>query len=600
MTRFSPMLLLALCGALAGQAAAEPVTRERLEAAGADPSNWLTHGRDYTNQRFSPLDQINTASVKALVPKWIYQTGVSATFQTTPLVADGTMYLSAPFSHVIAIDAETGRERWRYEHKRRTERLCCGPANRGVALGDDLVFVATVDARLVALDSGTGRVAWDVTLADDGDSVKTEDGRARGDGNTLSDRPVTGSTGVGAAAAPLVFDGLVFAGITGVGYGLHLDGPRPGMPLGAVIGVAGRYGRPGFLAAYDAKTGTKVWQFDTTQPGWEGEFRDTTPDGEKLPRDIAAEKAAASRFPDAWKYGGGSVWHAPAVDRERGLIFFGVGNPSPQSIDDTRPGDNLYTSSLVALEARTGKLVWHYQQVPHDLWGYDVASPPALFDVTIDGAVVPAVGQASKLGWYYVHDRRDGRLLFRSQAFVPQANLFARPSPAGIVIAPGAGGGANWSPTAVDEQKGLAYVAALHLPMHYVIREIPADGAKPAIKTSAFETVDGGERWGTLTAIDLKASGRIAWQQKTDDPLLGGVLATAGGLVFTGEGKGDLSAFDATSGARLWSFNCGAGVNAPPITYAVGGKQFVAVAAGGNQLFGFRQGGAVVAFGLPD
>lgn len=600
MARFKSTLLLALFATLSGPANADPVTRERLTAAGTDPSNWLLHGRDYSNRRFSPLDEINAGSVKSLVPKWIYQTGVSATFQTTPLVVDGVMYLSAPFSHVSAVDAATGRELWRYEHMRRTEKVCCSPANRGVAISEGLVFVATVDARLVALDAGTGKVAWDIELAETSESVSTEDKRARGEGNTLSDRTITGSTGVGAASAPLVYDGMVFAGITGVAYGLHLDAARPGMPLGAVIGVAGRYGRPGFLAAYDAKTGNKVWQFDTTQKGWEGEYRETTPDGVKLPRDIAAEKAAASKFTDAWKYGGGSIWHSPAVDTERGLIFFGVGNPSPQSIDDTRPGDNLYSSSLVALEAKTGKLVWYYQQIPHDLWGYDVASPPALFDVTIDGATVPAVGQASKLGWYYVHDRRDGKLLFKSEAFVPQSNIFARPSPEGVVIAPGAGGGSNWSPAAVDEKAGLAYVAAMHLPMRYVIREIPADGDKPAIKTSAFETIDDGEHWGTLTAIDLKASGKIAWQQKTDDPLIGGVLATAGGLVFTGEGKGDLTAFDAKSGDRMWSFNCGAGVNAPPVSYAVGGKQFIAVAAGGNKLFGFRQGGAVIAFGLPD
>ncbi len=580
---------------------AEPVTPDRLKAAGADTANWLTHGRDYSNQRFSPLDQINAGTIKKLVPKWIYQTGVSATFQTTPLVADGIMYLSAPFSHVIALDAKSGREIWRYEHKKKTEKLCCGPSNRGVALGDGLVYVATVDARVVALDAKTGKTVWDIAMAGDApDPVATEDKRARGEGNALSDRGVTGSTGVGAAAAPLVYDGMVIAGITGVGYGLHLDAARPGMPLGAVIGVAGRYGRPGFLAAYDAKTGKKVWQFDTTQQGWEGEYRETTPDGVPLHRDIAGEKAAAPKFGDAWKFGGGSIWHSPAVDAERGLIFFGIGNPSPQSIDDTRPGDNLYSVSLVAVEAKTGKLVWHYQQVPHDLWGYDVASPPVLFDVTIDGQKIPAVGQASKLGWYYVHDRRDGRLLFKSEAFVPQSNLFARPTFEGVEVSPGATGGANWSPTSVDEKGGFVYVAAMHLPMRYVLREIPADGDKPAIKTSAFETIDGVPKWGTLTALDLKAKGKILWQQKTDDPLIGGVLATAGGLVFTGEGKGDLSAFDAKTGEKLWSFNCGAGVNAPPVTYWVDGKQYVAVAAGGNALFGFRQGGAVVVFGLPD
>ena len=593
------LLGLVMASVAPGAISAEPVTDARLLAAGQDKANWLTHGRDYTNQRFSPLDAINRDTVKKLVPKWIYQTGVAATFQTTPLIADGIMYLSAPFAHVIALDAKTGRELWRYEHKKKTEKLCCGPSNRGVSLGNGLVYIATVDARLVALDAKSGKVVWDIAMAGDvTETIATEDKRARGE--LLGDRGVTGSTGIGASAAPLVFDGKVIAGITGVGYGLHLDGPRPGTPLGAVIGVAGRYGRPGFLAAWDAKTGAKVWQFDTTQEGWEGEYRQATPDGVPLPRDIAAEKAAAPQHTDAWKFGGGSIWHAPAVDPKLGLIFFGVGNPSPQSIDDTRPGDNLYSSSLVAVDAKTGKIAWHYQQIPHDLWGYDVASPPVLFDLDVDGATVPAIGQAGKLGWYYVHDRRDGKLLFKSDAFVPQSNLFARPSPEGVTIAPGAGGGANWSPTAVDEKAGLAFVAALHLPMRYVIREIPADGDKPAIKTSAFETVDGGEKWGTLTAIDLKAKGKILWQQKTDDPLIGGVLATAGGLVFTGEGKGDLSAFDAKSGERLWGFNCGAGVNAPPVSYAVDGQQYVAVAAGGNSLFGYRQGGAIVVFGLSD
>ena len=580
-------------------ARAEPVTPDRLKAAGADTANWLTHGRDYSNQRFSPLDQINAGTIKKLVPKWIYQTGVSATFQTTPLVADGIMYLSAPFSHVIALDAKSGREIWRYEHKKKTEKLCCGPSNRGVALGDGLVYVATVDARVVALDAKTGKTVWDIAMAGDApDPVATEDKRARGE--ALGQRDITGSTGVGASAAPLVYDGMVIAGITGVGYGLHVDGARPGLPLGAVIGVAGRYGRPGFIAAYDAKTGAKVWQFDTTQQGWEGEFRETTPDGVPLHRDVAAEKAAAGKFPDAWKFGGGSIWHSPAVDTQRGLLYFGIGNPSPQSIDDTRPGDNLYSSSLVAVEAKTGRLVWHYQQIPHDLWGYDVASPPVLFDVTVDGQTIPAVGQASKLGWYYVHDRRDGRLLFKSHAFVPQSNLFAKPTLEGVTVAPGAGGGSNWSPTSVDEKSGLAFVAAMHLPMRYVLREIPADGDKPGIKTSSFETVDGGEKWGTLSAIDLKSKGKILWQQKTTGPLVGGVLATAGGLVFSGEGESELTAFDAKTGERLWSFNCGAGVNAPPISFAVDGRQYVAVAAGGNSLWGYRQGGAVVMFGLGD
>lgn len=584
--------------AFTAQAFAADIDDNRLANAGAETASWLTHGRDYANQRFSPLDRINVDTVKRLVPKWIYQTGVAATFQTTPLVADGVMYLTAPGSHVVALDAATGREIWRYHHKSRAEKLCCGPANRGAALGYGRVYVATVDARLVALDQATGKVIWDVAMAEEGGGP-TEDRDAVSADPTLKGK-VTGSTGIGASAAPLVYDGLVISGITGVGYGLHLDSDRPGAPLGAVVGMAGRYGRPGFLAAFDARSGKKVWQFDTTQEGWEGAFTPTTPDGVKLPRDIEAERKAAPLHADAWKHGGGSVWHAPAVDPELGLLYFGIGNPSPQAASESRPGDNLYTVSLVALDIRTGKLRWYYQQVPHDMWGYDVASPPSLFELTVEGETVPAVGQASKLGWYYVHDRRDGRLLFKSEAFVPQSNMFALPTKEGAVIAPGVGGGANWSPTSVDAARKRVYVAAMHMPTRHRTETIPAHGDKPPITYYTLEPEPSVPHWGTLSAIDLSADGKLVWQRKTDQPLVGGVLATAGDLVFTGQGNGDFSAFHADTGEPLWRFNCGAGVNAPPIAYAVGDKQYVAVAAGGSQIWGFRQGDAVISFGLAD
>ncbi len=576
---------------------AQVIDDGRLKAANSDRANWLIHGRDYSNQRFSPLDQVNTSNVKRLVPKWIYQTGTAATFQTTPLVADGVMYLSAPFSHVMAVDAVTGKELWRYEHKSTAKKLCCGPANRGVALGYGKVYVATMDARLVALDQKTGTVVWDIAMAETG-AGPTEDKATLNVNDPALKGNVTGSTGVGAVAAPLVIDGKVIAGITGVGYGLHLDSDRPGAPLGTVVGVAGRYGRPGFLAAYDAETGKKVWQFDTTQEGWEGAYSATTADGIALPRDIAAEKADAAKYPDAWKFGGGSIWHSPAADPALGLIFLGVGNPSPQSAGESRPGDNLYTVSLIALDVATGKLKWHYQQVPHDLWGYDVASAPVLFDLKRDGQAIPALGQASKLGWYFVHDRRDGKLLLKSDAFVPQENMFKAPTKDGIVIAPGVGGGANWSPAAVDEKRGAAYVAAMHLPTRYHTAQLPAQDGNPAVTYYTFEPAKG-PSWGTLSAIDT-ATGKIRWQHKTNEPLVGGTLATEGGLVFTGEGNGAFNAYDASSGERLWQFNCGAGVNAPPISYEVGGKQYIAVAAGGSQIWGFRQGGAVVVFGLAD
>lgn len=587
-------VLLAPSAAIAG-----PVDDARLLAADRDAANWVLPGRDYGNRRFSPLAEIDASNVKRLVPKWIYQTGYAATFQTSPLVADGVMYLTAPFSHVMAVDAKTGRELWRYEHKSTQKKLCCGPANRGAALGYGKVYVATVDARLVALDQATGRPVWTRALAEAADDGPSEDRGALGTTDPALKGAVSGATGIGSNSAPLVYDGKVVAGITGVGYGLHLDSDRPGAPLGAVVGVAGRFGRPGFIAAYDAATGEPVWTFDATRPDWEGEFRTETAYGVALHRDIAAEKAAAPALKESWRFGGGSIWHAPALDPERGLLFFGVGNPSPQSAGESRPGDNLYTSSLVALDAKTGKIRWSYQQTPHDLWGYDVASPPSLFDVEIDGRQVAAVGQASKLGWYFVHERDTGKLLFKSDPFIPQTNMFRPPSSEGIVIAPGVAGGVNWSPASVDAATGVAYVAAMHWPATYRAQTLPAADGKPEVRYFNIEPATSG-MYGLLSAIDLTAGGKILWQAKTPEPLIGGVLATAGGVVFTGEGGGDLSAFEAKTGAKLWSFNAGAGVNAPPVAYQVDGEQYVAVAAGGSQIWGFRQGGAVVAFGLAD
>jgi glucose dehydrogenase len=287
------------------------------------------------------------------------------------------------------------------------------------------------------------------------------------------------------------------------------------------------------------------------------------------------------------------------VDPESGLLYLGIGNPSPQMDDSTRPGDNLYTVSLVALDAETGELKWYYQQVPHDMWGYDVASPPVLFDVPKGYKAIPAIAQAGKTGWLYVMDRRDGSLLYKSEAFVPQNNQFRRPTAEGIEIAPGAAGGSSWSPIAIDTRSGLAFVAALHWPMRYQVKEIPASGDKPAVRYTSLEP-SGSPSWGTLSAIDTKKSGKIRWQVKTAQPMVGGVLATAGDLLFTGEGNGNFNAYDSATGELLWQAKASAGVNAPPITYQVDGRQYVAVAAGGNSLFGFKQGDAVMVFALPE
>lgn len=558
--------------------------------------DWPSFGRDFTSQRFAPATQINTTNVNQLVEAWKVNTGVTGSFQTTPIVQDGVMYLSLPFSHVVALDATTGKELWRYKHERRKDwAMCCGPANRGVAVADGKVFIGTVDARLIALNAKTGTKEWDIDVVENAIVTEGQDSLDKNDPNSL--RKVTGGTGIGIAMAPVVYKGKVIVGITGVGYGLHIDNPTADAPLGAVIGVAGLFGRPGFLAAYDVNSGKRAWQFDTIPVnGWEGKYAETTDDGATFNRDVAQEKADLTKYPNAARFGGGSAWSTPAIDTTTDTLYFGTGNPSPQMNDISRPGDNLYTVSLVALDVNTGKLKWHYQQVPHDLWGYDLASPPVLFNYNLNGKMVPAVGQASKTGWFYVHNRATGELLKKSDAFVPQQNMFKKATEEGIVVFPGILGGSNWSPVSVDEQNQRVFIEGIHSPIKYTLHETAAHDGKPAIRYAASEPTKD-PRWGLLSAIDLK-SGKIAWQNKTPQPLLGGVLATAGGLVFIGEGDGHFNAYNSQTGALLWQAKSEFGVNAPPITYTINGVQYIAVASGGNSIFGFKQGDAVLVYQL--
>ena len=558
--------------------------------------DWPSFGRDYTSQRFSPITQINQQNVKNLVKAWQFKSGVIGSFQTTPIVQNGVMYLSLPYNHVVALDAKSGQELWRYKHDRRQDwQMCCGPANRGVAVANGKVFIGTVDARLIALNAKNGEKEWDIDIVEAAIVTEGQDSLNKDDPNSA--RKVTGGTGIGIAMAPVVYKGKVIVGITGVGYGLHIDNPTADAPLGAVIGVTGRFGRPGFLAAYDVNNGKRVWQFDTIpEKGWEGSFAQTTDDGVTLNRNIALEKADVAKYPDSARFGGGSAWSTPAIDTTTDTLYFGTGNPSPQMNDISRPGDNLYTVSLVALDTNTGKLKWHYQQVPHDLWGYDLASPPALFNYHANGKSIPAVGQASKTGWFYVHDRATGKLLKKSEAFVPQYNLFNKATAEGIVVYPGILGGSNWSPVSVDEANQRVFVAAIHAPIKYTLHETPATNDKPAIRYAASEPTKD-PRWGLLSAINL-SSGKIAWQNKTAQPLVGGILATAGGVLFTGEGNGNFNAYNSQTGELLWQTLSEFGVNAPPITYSIDGIQYIAVASGGNSIFGYKQGDAVLVYKL--
>lgn len=563
-------------------------------------TEWPVFGGNWDHQRHTLSTQITPRNVGQLDLAWEFDTGVSSSFQATPIVVNGVMFVSLPFNHVVALKADTGKLVWRYTHDRIKNRpMCCGPANRGVAVSDGKVFMGTVDSRLLALDARTGQKLWDIDVTK-GEQGVQEDAATLGSqldtqGGKLE---VSGASGAGINMAPMVFDGKVIVGITGVGYGLHLDSPDPDAPLGAVVGIAGNYGRRGFMAAYDANTGTLAWKFDTVpEQGWEGEFRQTTPDGVTLPRNIEQEKAAAAQYPDAWKYGGGSAWSTPAIDRKNGILYFGTGNPSPQMEGSSRPGDNLYTASLVALDVRTGKLKWHYQQVPHDMWGYDVASPPVLFTSQHQGQAIEAVGQAGKTGWFYVHNRITGELLFKSEAFVPQHNMFTLPTEQGNVIYPGVIGGSNWSPVSVDEQRRMVFIAGIHWPVKYQLHALKAKGNKPALKYSSMSPIEDGEKYGLLSAIHLD-TGKLVWQHKVNAPLIGGVLSTQTGLVFSGEGSGEFFALDSNTGKRVWQHNNSAGVNAPPIAYEVAEKQFLAVAVGGNKLFGFKQGQTIKAWAL--
>ena len=565
----------------------------RLLAAHTDDANWLTYGHGYTNQRYSGLDQIDTANARRLVVKWIYQTGVLGTFPTSPIVADGHMYLSTPYNHVDAIDAASGRRLWRYTHEMATATLCSGAHNRGLAIGYGRLYMITADARLIALHAATGAVVWDVPVVDPMTGQAADLARIKALDPADPDN-FASLTRFAGNMAPAVYDGKVFVGVSGTGYSAILDEAEAGNA--SVLGRPGtRRGLRAFLSAYDAASGRLVWRwYSTAASGWEGEFAATTAFGDVLDRDLAAERAQAAKYREAWKVGGGSIYSSPSIDPELGLIYFGTGNASPGYADYKRPGDNLYTSSLVAVDLHTGRLRWYHQLVPHDIWGYDVASPPVLLDLDQNGERIRVVAEAGKPGWLYVFDRASGAVLRRSQPFVPQRAMFRRPTREPTLFAPGAGGGANWPPVSYSPQTGWLYVSATHHPTSY---HLESDDAGQPVGVLTFPKE--GERWGTLTAID-PGDGAVKWQVKTDLPLISGSVATAGGLIFHGESSGPFVARDARNGEKLWQFMTGAGVNAPPITYAVDGKQFVAVAAGGHRLFDFPLGDAVIAFGLPE
>jgi alcohol dehydrogenase (cytochrome c) len=539
---------------------ATAATWDEIKASASQSRDWLLYGHDLSNSRFVPSTQISADNVGKLVPKWVFQTGVVGSFSSTPTVEAGVMYVTAPNNHLFAVDAATGKELWHYEHKLGTTILCCGNNNRGVAIGGDLLYMATLDAMLVAIDKKTGKKKWEAQVADP-------------------------EFGYSESVAPTIFEDTVVLGISGAEYGIR-----------------------GFVSAYNKDTGDLVWRTHTIPSpdeaapdgakGWEGAWVEMADGKDPLHRDIAAEKAAMAANADAWKRGGGSNWMTNAIDVEKGLIFATIGNPSPDLDGSIRPGDNRWTESMLALDAKTGKIVWGYQYVPHDVWDLDAVSPPILADVKDDsGATIPGVIHGGKTGWVYVHDRATGKLIRRSDPMVPQENLFALPTPEpGTRMLPGANGGVEWSPGAFNPQTRLVYYANLHQPMHYIVKSVPYEKGKLWLG-GAFVAIPGEQQWGVLSAVNVD-TGKIAWEAKSDMPMIGGTLTTGGNLVFAGHANGTFKAYNATTGEELWSFNCGAGVNAAPMSFEVDGKQYIAVAAGGNFQINSKRGDSVFVFGL--
>ena len=539
---------------MAATAAITPVSQQQLSSAAKDSSNFLATNGNYEQTRFYPNDQINRNNVAHLHPAWIFTTEVKELMETSPIIVKGVMYATTSFSHVYALDAKTGQQIWHFKPKLgAVTTFCCGPNNRGVAVYDDKVYVATLDSKLYALDAKSGDVVWQVQIADP-------------------------EKGYSETMAPTAVDGKILIGTNG-----------------------GEYGIRGFVRAYDAKDGKLLWNFDTIPENSVGVWATKDATGRDEHRDIAAEKAALAKNGDPYKTLGGGVWQNPSVDLATKRIYFVVGNPSPDLYGAIRPGDNLYTDSLVSLDLDTGKYVCHFQYVPHDVWDLDAVSPTVLVEAADkDGKTIPAVIHAGKTGYVYVHDRKDCSLIRFSEPMVSQKGRWVLPTPTkpldpnSAKMFPGANGGVEWSPMATDPGQNLAYAINLEQEMTYTV----ADEAYPDGKLwlgGAFTNIPGGVQTGNITAVNYN-TGKIAWQVKTPQPMIGGILATSGGLVFAGEGNGAFNAFDSSNGKLLWRFQAGAGVNAPPSSYVVDGKQYIVVGSGGNTQLDFKRGDSIIAF----
>jgi alcohol dehydrogenase (cytochrome c) len=510
------------------------ITSQDLLNGLADPTRWLTYSGDYNGHRHSPLTQITPANVHQLTPQWTFQTGTLGSFQTTPIVVDGVLYVTGFNNYAWAIDARSGRQFWRYRREPPEVPTCCGNVNRGFGVLGDRLFMTTIDAHLIALDMKSGTLLWDVELADY-------------------------KVGYSATIAPLVVKDKVIIGIAGAEYGIR-----------------------GFIDAYDAETGKRAWRFHTVagpdEPGGE-----TWPPG------------------DAYLRGGGSVWVTGTYDPEENLVFFGTGNPGPDYYSDTRKGDNLYTASLVALDADTGKLRWHYQFTPHDTHDWDATQVPVLGELTFEGQPRKVVMFANRNGFFYTLDRRTGRVIvgkpFVETTWAKELDERGRPillpgntpSETGARTCPDLGGGTNFMSPSYDPKLKLFFVTTRETCAVFYAFDQPF---KPGEQWMAGGTQRPRDQknFGAVRAID-PVTGERKWEFRFPTTSAAGVLTTASGVTFGGDGDGNVFALESATGKPLWRYQMGSPLRSTSgTTYMLDGRQYFLVPSGST----------LTAFALPE
>jgi PQQ-dependent dehydrogenase (methanol/ethanol family) len=576
------LLLLPACGPSdppasteTEQAQAEPsgprldVNGARILAADQEPGNWLSHGRTYGEQRFSPLKQVNDGNAGELGLEWFFEFDTRRGLEATPIVVDGMMFTTGAWSQVFALDARSGELLWKHDPEVPREwavHACCDVVNRGVAIWEGAVFVGTLDGRLISLDASSGKVNWTVLTID-------------------PNKPYT------ITGAPRVVNGKVIIGNGG-----------------------GEFGVRGYVSAYDATTGARAWRWYSV-PGDPSEPFESP----------ELEQAAETWNGEWWKFGGGgTIWDSMAYDPELNLLYIGVGNGSPwnQEIRSPGGGDNLFLSSIVALEPDTGKYVWHYQTTPGDSWDYTATQHMILADLEIEGRVRKVIVQAPKNGFFYVLDRESGELI-SADAFVqvtwathvdpesgrPVEVEGMRYQEAPTLVMPSPYGGHNWHPMAFSPDTGLIYIPAQDVPFAYGVDEgfeytpglwnvginpLYAAFAEqpPEVQAELLKMISG-----QIIAWD-PVKRQEAWRVKHPLPWNGGMLATAGNLIFQGNSVGEFAAYRADNGERLWAMGAQTGIVASPVTYEIDGEQYVTVLAGWGGSMALSGGDLAAAAGV--